>query len=243
MRASATSCSGRRPRCWTRLEAAAGRALPPGRHRRARSSPPFRHAVRRRERPRSPRRSSRLGRRHRLGRPRPAQAGRVAEPQRRPVRARGRPGRGCGLRLPGRDEAAGARRGCRTPASSGCTGCMSEPRRLARRYATTNTEFMAGAGVAITSEYGRAARRILGARAGRGDAQAVTADDPRRPPAGGRVVVARDAALDGRGRRGGGGARGALAAARARGGRARGRRHLHGRDRPPPARRGAGGAA
>ena len=39
---------------------------------------------------------------------------------------------------------------------------LSEPRRLARRYATTNTEFVARAGIAITGEYGRAARRGLG---------------------------------------------------------------------------------
>lgn len=46
----------------------------------------------------------------------------------------------------------------------------SEPRRLARRYATTNTEFMARAGLAITSEYGRAARRVV-ERARPGDAR------------------------------------------------------------------------
>jgi N-acetylglucosaminyldiphosphoundecaprenol N-acetyl-beta-D-mannosaminyltransferase len=39
---------------------------------------------------------------------------------------------------------------------------LSEPRRLARRYAATNTEFVARAGIAITGEYGRAARRMLG---------------------------------------------------------------------------------
>jgi N-acetylglucosaminyldiphosphoundecaprenol N-acetyl-beta-D-mannosaminyltransferase len=38
---------------------------------------------------------------------------------------------------------------------------LSEPRRLARRYAVTNTEFVARAGVAITSEYGRTARRLV----------------------------------------------------------------------------------
>jgi N-acetylglucosaminyldiphosphoundecaprenol N-acetyl-beta-D-mannosaminyltransferase len=36
-----------------------------------------------------------------------------------------------------------------------------EPRRLAGRYATTNTEFLARAGVAVTSEYGRVARRLV----------------------------------------------------------------------------------
>lgn len=38
---------------------------------------------------------------------------------------------------------------------------LKEPRRLAGRYATTNTEFLARAGVAVTSEYGRAARRAV----------------------------------------------------------------------------------
>ena len=37
---------------------------------------------------------------------------------------------------------------------------LKEPRRLAGRYATTNTEFLARAGVALTGEYGRAARRL-----------------------------------------------------------------------------------
>jgi N-acetylglucosaminyldiphosphoundecaprenol N-acetyl-beta-D-mannosaminyltransferase len=37
----------------------------------------------------------------------------------------------------------------------------SEPRRLGRRYATTNTEFLARAGVAITQKYSRAARRVF----------------------------------------------------------------------------------
>ncbi len=37
-----------------------------------------------------------------------------------------------------------------------------EPRRLAGRYATTNTEFVARATIAITGEYGRAARRLVG---------------------------------------------------------------------------------
>lgn len=45
---------------------------------------------------------------------------------------------------------------------------VSEPRRLARRYAATNTEFVARAGIAITGEYGRAARRRVG-RTGPGD--------------------------------------------------------------------------
>src|SRR6185312_690533 len=36
---------------------------------------------------------------------------------------------------------------------------MKEPRRLAGRYATTNTEFLARAGISITGEYGRAALR------------------------------------------------------------------------------------
>lgn len=39
---------------------------------------------------------------------------------------------------------------------------LSEPRRLARRYAATNTEFIARAGIAITGEYRRAARRRVG---------------------------------------------------------------------------------
>lgn len=38
---------------------------------------------------------------------------------------------------------------------------MKEPRRLAGRYATTNTEFLARAGLAVTGEYGRAARRLV----------------------------------------------------------------------------------
>jgi N-acetylglucosaminyldiphosphoundecaprenol N-acetyl-beta-D-mannosaminyltransferase len=38
---------------------------------------------------------------------------------------------------------------------------MSEPRRLGRRYATTNTEFLARAGVAIGQKYCRAARRVF----------------------------------------------------------------------------------
>ena len=38
---------------------------------------------------------------------------------------------------------------------------LKEPRRLAGRYATTNTEFLARAGVAVTSEYGRTARRLV----------------------------------------------------------------------------------
>jgi hypothetical protein len=45
---------------------------------------------------------------------------------------------------------------------------VSEPRRLARRYAATNTEFVARAGIAITGEYGRAARRLVG-RTGLGE--------------------------------------------------------------------------
>jgi N-acetylglucosaminyldiphosphoundecaprenol N-acetyl-beta-D-mannosaminyltransferase len=45
---------------------------------------------------------------------------------------------------------------------------LKEPRRLAGRYATTNTEFMARAGLAITNEYGRAARRAV-ARSRPGD--------------------------------------------------------------------------
>jgi N-acetylglucosaminyldiphosphoundecaprenol N-acetyl-beta-D-mannosaminyltransferase len=36
---------------------------------------------------------------------------------------------------------------------------MSEPRRLARRYAATNTEFVVRAGLAVGREYGRAALR------------------------------------------------------------------------------------
>jgi N-acetylglucosaminyldiphosphoundecaprenol N-acetyl-beta-D-mannosaminyltransferase len=47
---------------------------------------------------------------------------------------------------------------------------MTEPRRLARRYAVTNTEFLARAGVAIAGRYGRAAMRRLGARARAGEA-------------------------------------------------------------------------
>jgi N-acetylglucosaminyldiphosphoundecaprenol N-acetyl-beta-D-mannosaminyltransferase len=47
---------------------------------------------------------------------------------------------------------------------------LSEPRRLARRYAATNTEFVARAGIAITGEYGRAARRLVD-RARPGDAR------------------------------------------------------------------------
>jgi N-acetylglucosaminyldiphosphoundecaprenol N-acetyl-beta-D-mannosaminyltransferase len=47
---------------------------------------------------------------------------------------------------------------------------MSEPRRLTRRYATTNTEFVARASVAITGEYSRAARRLV-ERARPGDAR------------------------------------------------------------------------
>ena len=39
---------------------------------------------------------------------------------------------------------------------------LSEPRRLARRYAATNTEFVVRAGVAIGREYGRAALRRTG---------------------------------------------------------------------------------
>jgi N-acetylglucosaminyldiphosphoundecaprenol N-acetyl-beta-D-mannosaminyltransferase len=38
---------------------------------------------------------------------------------------------------------------------------LKEPRRLAGRYATTNTEFLARAGLAVTGEYGRAARRLV----------------------------------------------------------------------------------
>jgi N-acetylglucosaminyldiphosphoundecaprenol N-acetyl-beta-D-mannosaminyltransferase len=47
---------------------------------------------------------------------------------------------------------------------------LSEPRRLGRRYATTNTEFLARAGVAIAGRYGRAALRIAD-RARPGDAR------------------------------------------------------------------------
>jgi N-acetylglucosaminyldiphosphoundecaprenol N-acetyl-beta-D-mannosaminyltransferase len=42
---------------------------------------------------------------------------------------------------------------------------LKEPRRLAGRYATTNTEFLARAGFAVTGEYGRAVRRRI-ARSG-----------------------------------------------------------------------------
>ncbi len=38
---------------------------------------------------------------------------------------------------------------------------LNEPRRLAGRYATTNTEFVARAGLALTREYGRAGIRIV----------------------------------------------------------------------------------
>jgi N-acetylglucosaminyldiphosphoundecaprenol N-acetyl-beta-D-mannosaminyltransferase len=38
---------------------------------------------------------------------------------------------------------------------------LSEPRRLARRYAATNTEFVARAGLAIGGEYANAARRLV----------------------------------------------------------------------------------
>jgi N-acetylglucosaminyldiphosphoundecaprenol N-acetyl-beta-D-mannosaminyltransferase len=38
---------------------------------------------------------------------------------------------------------------------------LKEPRRLAGRYAMTNTEFLARAGVAVTSEYGRTTRRLI----------------------------------------------------------------------------------
>jgi N-acetylglucosaminyldiphosphoundecaprenol N-acetyl-beta-D-mannosaminyltransferase len=41
---------------------------------------------------------------------------------------------------------------------------MSEPRRLAGRYATTNTEFLARAGLEVTGEYGRRARRLVDRR-------------------------------------------------------------------------------
>jgi N-acetylglucosaminyldiphosphoundecaprenol N-acetyl-beta-D-mannosaminyltransferase len=47
---------------------------------------------------------------------------------------------------------------------------MTEPRRLARRYAVTNTEFLARAGAAIAGRYGRAAIRRLGGRARAGAA-------------------------------------------------------------------------
>lgn len=47
---------------------------------------------------------------------------------------------------------------------------MSEPRRLGRRYATTNTEFLARAGIAISQKYGRAAMRLVD-RARPGDAR------------------------------------------------------------------------
>jgi N-acetylglucosaminyldiphosphoundecaprenol N-acetyl-beta-D-mannosaminyltransferase len=40
----------------------------------------------------------------------------------------------------------------------------SEPRRLAGRYATTNTEFLARAGLEVTGEYGRRARRLVDRR-------------------------------------------------------------------------------
>jgi hypothetical protein len=39
---------------------------------------------------------------------------------------------------------------------------MSEPRRLARRYAATNTEFVLRAGLAVGREYGRVALRRSG---------------------------------------------------------------------------------
>ena len=51
---------------------------------------------------------------------------------------------------------------------------MSEPRRLGRRYATTNTEFLARAGVEISRKYGRTARRLLD-RGPTGRREAVTA--------------------------------------------------------------------
>jgi N-acetylglucosaminyldiphosphoundecaprenol N-acetyl-beta-D-mannosaminyltransferase len=38
---------------------------------------------------------------------------------------------------------------------------LSEPRRLARRYAATNTEFIARAGIAITGKYASAAKRFV----------------------------------------------------------------------------------
>jgi N-acetylglucosaminyldiphosphoundecaprenol N-acetyl-beta-D-mannosaminyltransferase len=47
---------------------------------------------------------------------------------------------------------------------------LSEPRRLARRYAATNTEFVARAGIAIGGEYASAARRFVD-RARPGDAR------------------------------------------------------------------------
>ena len=47
---------------------------------------------------------------------------------------------------------------------------MSEPRRLGRRYAVTNTEFLALAGIAISQKYGRAARQLFD-RARTGDAR------------------------------------------------------------------------
>jgi N-acetylglucosaminyldiphosphoundecaprenol N-acetyl-beta-D-mannosaminyltransferase len=45
---------------------------------------------------------------------------------------------------------------------------LREPRRLAKRYAATNTEFVARAGFALGGAYGRAARRRVG-RTGPGD--------------------------------------------------------------------------
>lgn len=47
---------------------------------------------------------------------------------------------------------------------------LKEPRRLARRYAATNTEFVARAGLAIGGEYANAARRFV-VRARPGDAR------------------------------------------------------------------------
>jgi N-acetylglucosaminyldiphosphoundecaprenol N-acetyl-beta-D-mannosaminyltransferase len=47
---------------------------------------------------------------------------------------------------------------------------VTEPRRLARRYAVTNTEFLARAGLAIAGRHGRAAIRRLGARTRAGEA-------------------------------------------------------------------------
>jgi N-acetylglucosaminyldiphosphoundecaprenol N-acetyl-beta-D-mannosaminyltransferase len=47
---------------------------------------------------------------------------------------------------------------------------VKEPRRLARRYAATNTEFLARAGVAIAGEYARAVGRFV-ARNDRGEAR------------------------------------------------------------------------
>lgn len=47
---------------------------------------------------------------------------------------------------------------------------MSEPRRLARRYAVTNTEFLARAGAAIAGRHGRAAIRRLSVRNRAGEA-------------------------------------------------------------------------